>query len=196
MAKKGDKGGEVSERDRLYVRVVSHPGWSTYRAWGDGIEFKGTTLGYRNEVLKILRRMVRAKAEPPEVAVSTAKLLFEHIEAYLRHTDVLGDDLVGTAVEYNGRSPYSGFTLFIDVSTKQVDIMDHLVSGGGEDLGPAEPGWLVTVTATYEGYDGSDGNGRHTVRRRALFKGRIDPDAVWRELLATVRRAVNALPTE
>jgi len=192
MAKKGGKGGEVSVRDRLYVRVVSHSGWSSYRAWGRDIEFKGTTLGYRYDVLKILRRMVRAESEPPEVVVRTAKLLFEHIEAYLRHIDVLGDDLVGTAVEYQGPSPYSSFTLFIEVGTKQVDVMDYV----GEVLEPAEPGWLVTTTATYEGYDGSDGNGRHTVRRKLLFKGRVDPDTVWRELLGTVRHAVNALPTE
>jgi len=191
------KTKSVSEVSRLYVRVVSHTGWSSYRAWGDGIEFRGTTLGYTKDVEEILRRMVRAKAEPPEAVVRTAKLLFDHIAAQLEHANIIDDDFVGTAVELKDpESPFTSFTLYIEVNMKQVDVMDHVVSDDGEDLGPEEPGWLFTITATYVGYDGYDGNGKHTVRRRLLFKGHIDRDTVWRELLATVRRAVNALPTE
>jgi hypothetical protein len=196
------KTKSVSERNKLYVRVVPHSGWSNYYGWlnchaGGTIEFKGTTLGYREDILKILRRMVRAEAEPPEVVVRTARLLHEHIEAYLRHIDVMGDDLIGTAVDYvDPETPYRSFTLRMEVSTKQVDVMGLVASGGGEHLGPAVSGWLTAIVAEFKGYDGSDGNGRHMVRRKLVFKGRIDSEVVWRELLATVRRAVNALPTE
>jgi len=181
----------------LYVRVKSHSGWSNYRAWGDGIEFKGTTLGYWKDVLNLLGRMVRAKAEPPREVVKTAKLLFEHVEAYLRHSHIFGDDFVGTAVDVEDpESPYIDFTLYMEVTTKHIDVVDHIVSDGGEDLGEAVPGWFVTIAATYEGYDGGNGEGKHTVKRKLVFKGQIDRDVLWREFYTTIKRAVNALPLE
>jgi hypothetical protein len=187
----------LTEWDRLYLRIQSKPGVSKYRAWGNGIEFRGEILGYRKEVLQLLRRMVIAKAEPPDVVVKTAKLLFEHIEAYLRHDHIFGDDFIGTAVDYEDpESPYRSFTLYIEAVTQHIDIMDHIVTDKGEDLGRAEHGWLVNIMATYEGYDGGNGEGKHMVKRKLVFNGRIDADLLWRELLTTVRRAVNALPWE
>jgi hypothetical protein len=179
----------------LYVRVVTHSGWSSYRAWGDGIEFRGTTGGYTKDVEEILRRMIKAKMEPPEVVVKTAKLLYDHVAALLEHADIIDHDSVNTAVEVkNPEAPYTDFTLYMEVDIMQVDVMDYITSSKGVRLGREVPGWVVTITATYVGYDGYDGEGKHTVKRRLVFKERIDPDAVWRELLATVKRAVNAQP--
>ena len=182
----------MTEWDRLYIRVDTRSGWSHYRAWANGIEFSGKTAAYAKEVEEILRRMVKAPWEPPEVVVRTAKLIYEHIEHYLKHIDVLGDDFVGTAVDY--RDPeaiWASFTLYIEVETQQVYIIDRI----GERLGPAESGWVVTYIITYEGYDGYDGHGEHVVKRRVGFKGRIDPNVVWNELMRVVRHAVNAMPT-
>jgi hypothetical protein len=182
---------------RLYVRVATHSGWSNYRAWGNGIEFRGSTAGYTKDVEDILRRMVRARAEPPEAVVKTARLLFDHIKALLEHADIIDHDSISTAVEVkNPEAPYTDFTLYMEVEIKQVDVMDLIATCGGEDLGPEVPGWVVAITATYVGYDGLDGEGRHTVKRVLAFKGRIDPDMVWNELMTTIKRAVNALPTE
>ena len=122
-------------------------------------------------------------------AVGLYKLLFEHVAAYLRHVNVLGDDFIGTAVEYNPRSPYASYTLYIEVETLRVDVM--MVDGRD---GPAEPGWVMTFIAKYEGYDGY-GDGKHEVRRRVVFK-RIDPNVVWNEMMRVVKHAVNALPPE
>ncbi len=185
---------------QLYVRVVTHSGWSNYRAWGvcdNGvIEFRGSTGGYTKDIEEILRRMVRAEAEPPEIVVKTARLLFEHFEALLRHVDTDGD-FVGTAVEYDDpESPYRSFTLYMEIERHQVDVMDLMMDGGGEDLRLAGPGWVVTLKAAYKGFDGYDGEGKHTVKRRVPFKGRIDPEVVWAEMMRTIRYAVNALPTE
>lgn len=187
----------LSEWNRLYVRVTPYSGWSKYRAWTDGgLEFRGTTLGYSQHVDEILSRMIRMPAEPPEVVVKTARMLFEHFEAYVRNVKVLGDDFVGTAVEYKDPdSPYRDFTLYMEMETLQVDIMDRVVVGNEVDLGPNAAGWLVTIKATYDGNDGY-GIGKHVVTRKVLFKSRIDTDVVWCELMRTVRRAVNALPTE
>jgi len=182
--------------DRLYVRVTPRSGWSTYRAWGEGIEFRGTTLGYANDVEDILRRMVRAKRPPEDVVVKTATLLFEHIQMYLKHIDVLGDDHIGTAVEYEDpESPYRSYTLYIEVSTQRINLMDRVMIDGKEDLGPVEPGWLVTIIATYKGNDGN-GIGEHTVKRKLVFRNRIDPEVLWGEMMRTISYAVNALPTE
>jgi hypothetical protein len=186
----------MAEWDRLYVRVDPRSGWSRYYAWANGIEFSGHTIGYAKEVEEILRRMIKAPWEPPEVVVKTAKLVFDHIEHYLRHIDVMGDDFIGTAAEYDDpEAPYASFTLYIEVETKQVFIIDRTVSGGKEVLGPAEPGWVVTYNIKYKGYDGYDGLGEHRVKRRVGFKGRVDPNVVWNELMRVIRHAVNAMPT-
>jgi hypothetical protein len=177
---------EHAAKPELYVRIEAY---GRYRAWSkDGIEFRGNTVGYAKDVEEILRRMVRAEADPPEAVAKTVKLLFEHVEAYLRH-NVLGDDYIGTAVEYSP-GPHVSCMLRIEVETVRVDVM--MVDGGD---GPAEPGWLVTIKATYEGYDGS-GEGRHRVTRKLVFKGRVDAGVLWSELMRVVRRAVNALPPE
>jgi hypothetical protein len=186
----------MAEWDRLYVRVDSRSGWSHYRAWANGIEFSGETAAYAKEVEEILRRMIKAPWEPPEVVVRTAKLIYEHIEHYLQHIDVMGDDFIGTAVDYEDpEAPYASFTLYIEVETQRVHIIDRVVSNGKERLGPAEPGWVVTYIMTYEGYDGYDGHGKHVVKRSVGFKGRVDPNVVWSELMRVVRHAVNAMPT-
>ena len=185
----------VTAKPELYVRVETG-GWTRYRAWSrDGsIEFRGTTIGYAKDVEEILRRMVRAEAEPPEVVVRTARLLFDHIETYIRR-GVLGDGFVGTAVDYEAESPYASYTLRIEVETLRVYTMSRVAVGGGENLGPAEPGWLVTIKATYEGYDGY-GEGRHTAKVKMLFKGRVDTDVLWGEMMRVIKHAVNALPPE
>jgi hypothetical protein len=140
--------------------------------------------------------MIRAPWEPPDVVVRTAKLVFEHIEHYIRHIDVLGDDFIGTAVDYEDpEAPYASFTLYIDVETQRVQIMGLTVSDGKVDLGPAEPGWVVTYIMKYEGYDGYCSDGEHEVRRRIVFKGRIEPSVVWNEMMRVIRHAVNAMPT-
>ena len=188
----------ASEGDRLYVWVETHSGWSNYRAWTDGmeLEFSGSTNGYRKDVEEILRRMIRAPREPPPKVVNTAKLVFERFEAYLRHIEVLGDDMIGTAVDFDEPDdPYSS-TLYIEMTTRRIEIFDRVVSDGKEDLGPAEPGWEVVIDVEYRGYDGYSGEGQHKVTRKLMFKGRIEPNVVWEELMRVVRRAVNALPTE
>jgi hypothetical protein len=188
----------MTEWDKLYVRVDPRSGWSHYRAWasGIGIEFSGATLGYAKDVETILRRMIKAPWEPPDVVVRTAKLVFEHIEHYLRHVDVMGDDFIGTAVDYEAPdAPYASFTLYIDVETQRVQIMDLAVSNGKVDLGPPELGWVMTFIAKYEGYDGYGGDGEHEVRRRVGFKGRVDSNVVWNEMMRVIRHAVNAMPT-
>jgi hypothetical protein len=182
----------MAEWDRLYIRVNPRSGGSHYRAWANGIEFRGVTSAYPKEVEEILRRMIKAPWEPPEVVARTAKLIYEHIEHYLQHIDVMGDDFIGTAVDY--RDPeaiWASFTLYIEVETQQVGIIERV----GEDLGPTESGWVMAFIAKYEGYDGYDGDGEHEVRRRVGFKGRVDPNVVWTELMRTVRHAVNAMPT-
>jgi hypothetical protein len=185
----------TSEYGKLYVRVETYPGWSTYRARGVGIEFRGTTLGYAKDVIDILKRMLKAEAKPPEGVVKVARLLFEHIEAYTRH-DILNDDFVGTSIEHeNPESPYASYTLQIEVETLRIYLMDHVVADGREELGPDAPGWLVTIKATYEGYDGH-GMGKHVVKRRVLFKDRVDTGVLWDEMKRVIRYAVNALPTE
>ena len=186
----------MAEWDRLYVRIDTKSGVSRYRAWANGIEFRGSTAGFAKDVEKILRRMIKAPWEPPEVVVRTAKLVYEHIEHYLKYIDVFGDDFVGTAVDY--RDPeaiWASFTLYIEVESLQVHIIERVVNNGREDLGPAEPGWAMTFMARYEGYDGYDGHGEHEVRRRVVFKGRIDPNVVWNEMMRVIRHAVNAMPT-
>jgi hypothetical protein len=180
---------EHAAKPELYVRIETR-GWTRYRAWSkDGIEFRGSTIGYAKDAEEILRRMVKAEADPPEAVTKIVKLLFEHIEAYMRH-GVLDDDFIGTAVEYSP-GPYVSYTLRIEVETLRVDVVT--VDSGD---GPAEPGWVMTFIAKYEGYDGYDGNGEHEVRRRVVFKGRIDPNVVWYEMMRVVRHAVNALPPE
>jgi hypothetical protein len=186
----------MAEWDRLFVRVDQKSGGSHYRAWANGIEFSGVTSAYPKQVEEILRRMIKAPWEPPEVVVRTAKLIYEHIEHYLRHIDVFGDDLVGTAVDYKDpEAIWATFTLYIEVETQQVYIIERIVNNGREDLGPAESGWVTTFIARYEGYDGYDGDGEHEVRHRVGFKGRIDPNVVWMGLYRVVRHAVNAMPT-
>jgi hypothetical protein len=140
--------------------------------------------------------MIKAPWEPPEVVVRTAKLVFEHVEHYLRHIEVFGDDFVGTAVDYKDpEAIWASFTLYIEVETQQVGIIERIVSNGREGLGPTEHGWVMTFIARYEGYDGYDGDGEHEVRRRVAFKGQIDPKVVWGEMMRTIRHAVNAMPT-
>jgi hypothetical protein len=187
---------------RLYVRVATHSGWSSYRAWGvcdNGvIEFRGSTGAYTKEVYEILRRMVRAEAEPPEVVVRTARMLFEHFEAELRYANMTDNSFVGTAVEYDDpESPYRSFTLYMEIVRQQTDVMDLItMDGGKEDLRLVGPGWVVLITATYVGFDGHDGEGKHMVKRRIPFVGRIDSEVVWAELVRVIKMAVNALPTE
>jgi len=172
----------------LYVRVETHSGWSKYYAWTNGIEFSGSTDGYRKDVEEILRRMIRAPREPPPKVVNTAKLVFEHFEAYLRHIEVLGDDMIGTAVDFDEPDdPYKS-TLYIEMATRRIEIL--------EDHGLAEPGWEVIIDIEYRGYDGHSGEGQHRVTRKLVFKGRIEPNVVWEELMRVVRYAVNVLPTE
>ena len=184
--------------DRLYVRVESRSGWSNYRAWTNGmeLEFSGSTDGYRKDVEEILRRMIRAPREPPPRVLKAAKLVYEHYEAYLRHVDVLGGDMISTAVDFDEPDdPYTS-TVYIGIVTRQIEILDRVVSDGKENLGPAEPGWEVVIDVEYRGYDGYSGEGQHRVTRKLVFKGRIEPSVVWEELMRVVRYAVNALPTE
>jgi len=191
------KGVTASEVDRLYVRVESRSGWSNYHAWTDGmeLEFSGSTNGYRKDVEEILRRMIRAPREPPPRVLNAAKLVYEHYEAYLRHIDVLGGDMISTAVDFDEPDdPYTS-TVYIGIVTRQIEILDRVVSDG-KDLGPAEPGWEVVIDVEYRGYDGYSGEGQHRVTRKLIFKGRIEPNMVWEELMRVVRHAVNALPTE
>jgi hypothetical protein len=198
-AKPPERGGD--KRGELYVRVVTHPGWSDYRAWlYDGItitKFGGRTGGYVKDVEGILKRMVRAPQDPPIVVVRAAKVLYEHFKAYLKYPKLLDDDFVGTTVEYeDADSPYRSFILSMELRTVQVDVMEYTVADGVEDLGPTRPGWLVTIASEYRGYDGLDGDSRHMVKRRVLFRERIDPEVVWADFMRVIRYAYNALPSE
>jgi hypothetical protein len=187
----------MAEWDRLYVRVDTRSGWSRYRAWanGIGIEFSGVVNGYAKDVETILRRMIRAPWEPPDVVIKTAKLVFEHLALYFQHMDVMGDDMIGTAVDYvDPEAWWAGFTLFIEVETQRVFTLGR-AADGKEDLGPAQSGWVMTFIAKYEGYDGYSSDGEHEVRRRVGFQGRVDPNVVWNEIMRVVRHAVNAMPT-
>jgi hypothetical protein len=183
----------MAEWDRLFVRVDPRSGGSHYRAWANDIEFKGVTSAYPKEVEEILRRMIKAPWEPPEVVVRTAKLVFEHIEHYLRHSDVFGDDFIGTSADYEDPEDiWASFTLYIEVETQRVYIIERTADNG---IGPAKPGWVMTFIAKYKGYDGYDGDGEHEVRRRVGFKDYIDPNVVWSEMMRVIRHAVNAMPT-
>jgi hypothetical protein len=187
----------VDNQVGLCVRVETHSGGSKYYAWGDGIKFSGFVNGYAGDIEKILRRMIKAPQEPPPKAVNTARVVFEHFEAYLRHIGVIGgDDFVGTSVELDEPDDPFKATLYIEMTTRQIVVFDRIVSDGKLDLGPAEPGWEVVIEAEYRGYDGVDGEGQHRVVRRLVFKGRIDPNVVWGELMRVVRHAFNALPEE
>jgi hypothetical protein len=135
--------------------------------------------------------MIRAPREPPEVVVKTAKLVYEHFEAYLRHLGIFGDDFVGTAVDFDEPDdPYSA-RLYIEMVTRHIEILDLKSSEG-----KAEPGYEVVISAEFRGYDGHSGEGEHRVTRKVVFQGRIDPNVVWTELMRVVRHAVNALPEE
>jgi hypothetical protein len=137
-----------------------------------GLRFTGVT-SYDADVRRVIRRMIEARHDPPEVVASVASSVVESIRTMVdngarRVTLSVDVDLGGDKM------------LVIWASAKHVkDHVDGIV------------GWRVSLGVKYMGPDGFDDGAEHEVLKAIIAKD-LDFAALESELRALVKMAYNA----
>jgi len=165
-------------KKRVFFKVKVGGEYTEYVASYERIQIEGITMGDKNDVRDVVRRIVRAANEPPEgVAKAAIRVV----------------DYIASAVNSGAKVAWGGMAVeFGDDERLKLGVSIHnIVVDDPEDLG----GWSGEVVASFDGYDGFMVESFHKVVKRVLFGDEVDVVRLYRELLGVARHAYNAWPS-
>jgi hypothetical protein len=170
--------GEGPTKKRVHLKVRVGEEHTEYTASYDGLEFEGVTMGGKDDVKAVVRRMIRAVNEPPDSVVKAVILVVNHVASTVNH----GAKMTwgGLAVEFGDDE-----RLKLGVSLHYTD----------DDDSEESEGWAGELVATFSGYDGIMVDSFHKVQMSVSLGVQIDYIKLYRDLLRIARHAYNAWPS-
>jgi hypothetical protein len=178
MARGNTEHGEGPTKKKVFLKVRVGEEHTEYTAAYDGLKFEGVTMGDKDDVKAVVRRMIRAVNELPDSVVKAAILVVNHVASTVSH----GAKMTwgGLAVEFGD-----------DERLKLGASLSYIV-----DDDPEEPeGWVGELMATFSGYDGIMVDSFHKVQMSVSLGVQIDYIRLYRDLLRIARHAYNAWPS-
>jgi hypothetical protein len=165
---------EGPTKRKVFLKVRVSGAETEYTAAYEGLEFGGLTRGGKDDVKKVLRRIIRAYYEPPEDVVKAAVTVINHILS---------------AVNIGAKEAWAGVSVELedkDKLTLRIYLYHYI------DNERDESGWAGEVKASFFGYDGMLPESTHTVIKRVDYGEDVDAFSLYRELIRVARHAYNA----
>jgi len=163
--------------DKIVVKIQRAGEETYYTGSYEDLEFEGVTKGDEIDVREVLARMLTARKDIPERLMSLVSLLTGYIEL-----------MVNAGVRHVTASYGYEFRWSCEVGAKVSASYDN--RGGSGDNHYA--GWVVTVRAYFEGYDGLSLRASHDVKKKLRPGDTLDINALRAELAWLVKMAYNA----
>jgi len=177
MARSKTTPEEGPTKKRVFLKVRAGGAETEYTAVYEDLEFGGLTRGGKDDVKKVLRRIIRAYNEPPEDVVKAAIMVINHILS---------------AVNLGIKEAWAGVSVELgdnDKLTLRIYLYHYI------DNEKDESGWAGEVKASFSGYDGMLVDSSHTVIKRVNYGEDVDAMGLYRELIRVARHAYNAWPS-
>ena len=177
MAKQKIPHGENTHKKKVYLKVKVSDGETRYNALYGGLEIEGVTMGDKNDVKDLVRRIILAPSDPPDNVIRAAILVTNHISSaiYSRAKHAWA----GVAVEFGDNESITlsaNLYYYIDDETE-------------------ERGWAGEAVATFSGYDGLMVDSTHKVVKSLDFGEEVNVVGLFKTLVKLARHAYNAYPT-
>jgi hypothetical protein len=177
MAKQKIPHGEPTHKKKVYLKVKVSDEETQYKALYDGLEIEGVTMGDKNDIRDLVRRIILAPSDPPDNVIRAAILVTSHISSaiYSRAKHAWA----GVTVEfgdYESISLSARLYYYIDDETE-------------------ERGWAGDASATFSGNDGLVVDSTHKVVKSLDYGEEVDVMDLFRTLVRLARHAYNAYPT-
>jgi hypothetical protein len=162
-------------KKRVLFKVRVGENFTEYKAVYDGLEIWGKTVGTKENIKDLVKRIISAADTLPENAIRAAMGLANYVVSMASINPSARVVLGGVEVVYGpGDRLKLGAGLYY--------ITDYDVGGSR---------WRGEVEAVYYGNDGLTVNAVHKVVRRLDFKEVVDAVSLYRELLRVARHAIN-----
>jgi hypothetical protein len=167
---------EGPRKKTIFFKVNIGEKFTEYKAVYKDLELWGKTVGTKENIKDIVRRIISADNGVPD----------------------------GVAVAAMGLANYIASTATINASSRVVMGIVEVVYGPGDrlklgaglyhitDYNNGESRWRGEVEAVYHGNDGLIVNAIHKVAKSLVFGEYIDVVALYRALLTVARHAINA----
>jgi hypothetical protein len=162
--------------DKIAVKIQEVGEVTSYRGGYEDLEFEGETVGGEIDIRGVLARMLEANKDIPDSLRSLVALVVGYVEL-----------MVNAEVRYVITSFGYEFHGDCEVGVKVSALYDT-----GEDGGDSQyAGWVVTLRAYFEGYDGLTYEAWHEVKKTLRPGDKIDIDMLRTELTRLVRIVYN-----
>ena len=164
------------ERKKVFFKIKVGEEYTEYEAAYNGLKIEGVTMGDKNDVRDVVRRIISARREPPERVVKAATGVVSYVVSaiHLGAKDVWG----GMAVEFG------------DDERLKLSVNIYYYIDDDNDTS----GWAGEVAATFDGYDGLVIDATHKVSKSVSFK-EVNAAALHKTLLEVAKHAYNAWPS-
>jgi hypothetical protein len=163
--------------DKIVVKIQAVGETTSYTGSYEDLEFEGYTVGDEIDIKDVLSRMLTADKDIPDSLTSLVSLVVGYVEL-----------MVNAGVRYVTASYGYEFRGDCEVGAKVSAFYD--IGGGDGDNHHA--GWVVTVMAYFDGYDGLTYMATHEVKKKLQFGDTLDTEALRTELTRLVQIAYNA----
>jgi hypothetical protein len=163
--------------DKIVVNIQTVGESTSYKASYEDLEFEGNTAGDESDIKGVLARMLTANKDIPDSLRTIVALVVGYVEL-----------MVNAGVWYVSTGYGYEFRWDCAVGAKVSVIYDFGEGGGDNNY----VGWVVTVRAYFEGYDGLTSDARHDVKKTWRPGEKLDIDMLRTELFGLVRMAYNA----
>jgi len=164
-------------KKRVFLKVKVGEEYTEYVASYEGVQIEGLTMGGKEDIKDVVRRVIRAYNEPPDIVVRAAVSVVNHVMSAVR----LGAKVVwgGVGVEFG--------------DDERLKLSVYLYSYIDDETD--QHGWEGEVVASFSGYDGIMVDSSHKVVKKVSYGREIDYMGLYRELIKVARYAYNFWPS-
>jgi hypothetical protein len=177
MARSDRTQWENTRKRKIFFKVRVGEEHTEYKAVYDGLELEGETMGDKNDIKDVVRRIILAPSDLPDSIVKAAITVTSH---------------VSSAIYSRAKEAWAGIGVeFGDNESLKLSASLYYYIDDDTD----ESGWAGEVAASFSGYDGLVVDSYHRVIKRVDFGEDVDVMALFRMLVRVARHAYNAYPT-
>lgn len=163
--------------DKIAVKIQAVGETTSYTGSYEDLEFEGNTVGDEIDIKDVLSRMLKADKDIPESLTSLVSLVVGYVELAVK----AGVKYVVSSFGYEFRGD-------CEVGVK-VSVFYVIGEGDGDN---EYTGWVATVRAYFEGYDGLTYEASHEVKKKLRFGDTLDTEVLRTELARLIQIAYNA----
>jgi hypothetical protein len=166
----------AQQKKKVFIKVKIGESFTEYKAVYQDLEIWGKTVGTKDNIKGIVRRIISAHKGVTYGVDKAAVGLAYYIASMV-------------SINADSRVIWGGAEVALG-SGGRLKLAVGLYYMTNYDVG--ESWWRCEVEAVYYGNDGFIGNAIHKVVRRLNFKEVVDVARLYRELLGVARHAINA----